>query len=507
MASLLERYANKIKGVLSCFDRVIIQGTLPGLCHAAGMTAYLNARKVRIFDYPRWAEQWRDQLRSHVETVAAAAGLKIEFIKKVKAFRKEDRIQEILATRGTQPGLVHIFSAMEPCPSYKPWHDKETHQTFLKPDSGKCLHYYFYFIDPALGLCYLRLPTWCPFRLQFYFNGHNWLAARLRAAGIAYEQVDNAFVDIADFARAQALADDLRVARLHRALDRFAQRYCPILTPLDVRYHWSLMQVEYATDLVFTDAAALAELYEPLTRTAIHAVKAQHIATFLGHKLTAAYGGELGTDFTTRLMGTRIKHHMGAAALKMYDKFGRVLRIETTANDVTFFKHHRAVEQKDGQRVVKLAPVRKTIYSLCPDLRDLLLAANLRYLAFLSDLGDPRAGVQALRKVCAPVVKNGHNYRGLNFFAAPDQTLCEHLVRGEFLISGVRNKDLRTLTGRTTAQISHVLKRLRVHGLLKKIAHTYKYYFTALGRRTILAGLKLKTLVLIPALAPQRAAA
>ena len=507
MTSLLERYANKIKGVLSCFDRVIIYGTLPGLCYAAGMTAYLKARGVRIFDYPKWAEQWRDLLRTHVESLAAAEGLTIEFIKKVKAFRKEDRIQQILATRGTQPGLVHIFSAMEPCPSYKPWHDKQTHQTFLKPDSGKCLHYYFYFIDPALGLCYLRLPTWCPFRLQVYFNGHNWLAAQLRARGIAYEQVDNAFVDIADFARAQALADDLRVARVHAAVDRFAQRYCPILKRLDVRYHWSLMQVEYATDLVFTDAAALADLYEPLTRTAIHAVKAQHVATFLGHKLTAAYGGELGTDFTTRLLGTRIKHHMGAAALKMYDKFGRVLRIETTANDVTFFKHHRTVEQKDGQRVVKLAPVRKTIYSLCPDLRDLLLAANLRYLAFLSELSDPSAGVKALRKVSEPVAENGHTYRGLNFFAAHDQSLFEQLVRGEFLISGLRNKDLRSLTGRTTAQISHALKRLRVHGLLKKIAHTYKYYFTDLGRRVILTGLKLKTLVLIPALTELRAAA
>jgi hypothetical protein len=61
---------------------------------------------------------------------------------------------------------------MEPCASYKPWHDKKTHKTFLKPDSGKCLHYYFYFIVADLGLCYLRVPTWAPFRLQFYCNGH-----------------------------------------------------------------------------------------------------------------------------------------------------------------------------------------------------------------------------------------------------------------------------------------------------------------------------------------------
>jgi hypothetical protein len=52
---------------------------------------------------------------------------------------------------------------MEACDTYKPWHDKQTHRTFLRPDTGKCLHYYFYFIDAELGLIYLRVPTWCPF--------------------------------------------------------------------------------------------------------------------------------------------------------------------------------------------------------------------------------------------------------------------------------------------------------------------------------------------------------
>ena len=74
-----------------------------------------------------------------------AAGLQIEFIRKLKAFRKEARIKEIVAERGDHPGLVHIFSAMESCPSYRGWHEKTTHRTFLKPTSGKCLHYYFIF--------------------------------------------------------------------------------------------------------------------------------------------------------------------------------------------------------------------------------------------------------------------------------------------------------------------------------------------------------------------------
>src|SRR6185312_11633208 len=101
---------------------------------------------------------------------------------------------------------------------------------------------------------------------------------------------------------------------------------------------------------------------------------------------------ELGNDFHTRIEGTRIKHHMGQAAIKMYDKQALVLRIETTVNDVTFFKHHRKVEHKDGTSEVTLAPMKKTIHSLAA-LQELLLAANRRYLDFLSDLLDPSAGL------------------------------------------------------------------------------------------------------------------
>jgi len=113
MTSLLDRYADKIQGVLSCYDRVVLQGTLPGLCYAGGMTAYLASKQVRIFDYAKFAEPLREQLRENAERLAAEAGVEIEFIKRPKGFRKEERICEVLAQRGNDPGLVHILSAME----------------------------------------------------------------------------------------------------------------------------------------------------------------------------------------------------------------------------------------------------------------------------------------------------------------------------------------------------------------------------------------------------------
>jgi hypothetical protein len=103
------------------------------------------------------------------------------------------------------------------------------------------------------------------------------------------------------------------------------------------------MQVEYATDLAFRSAATLGPLYEQLIRETVLSVKAEQVATFLGRHITPQLAQEIGSQFSTRIEGTCVKHRFGKASIKMYDKFGIVLRIETTTNDVSFFKHHRKV--------------------------------------------------------------------------------------------------------------------------------------------------------------------
>ena len=148
---MTECHAEAIAGGLSCYHRLLIQGTLPGPCYAEGMTAYQKARHIRIFDYPRFAQPLGDAWRENAERLAAEHGLEIIFIRK-KNFRKEDRVKQILAKRGHHPGWVCIFSALEPCATYPPGHDKKTGKTYWRPDDGQCLHYDFYFIDEELGL-------------------------------------------------------------------------------------------------------------------------------------------------------------------------------------------------------------------------------------------------------------------------------------------------------------------------------------------------------------------
>ncbi len=499
-SALLDRYDDRIAGVVSCYDRVVITGTLPTVCYAAGMTRFLYARDVRIFDYPQFAATLRDRVRERAAWLAAQAGISIEHIAK-SHIRKESVVAKALETRSDHPGLVHVISAMEACDAYQPWHDKQTHKTYVRPDTGKCLHYYFYFLDDELGLIYLRAPTWAPFRLQFYCNGHSWLARRLAAEGIGFTAADNAFVRIDDWARAQELADGFSPDRLHRVLDHYAALCCPVLDVFAQVYHWSLMQVEYAADVVFRSAATLGPLYEQLTRESVLSVKAEQIASFLGHKITPQLAQELGTQFSTRIEGTCIKHRFGSSSIKMYDKFGCVLRIETTTNDVSFFKHHRKMEHRQGPPTRALAPVKKTIYSLI-DLREMLLGCNRRYLAHLSALDDFSAGVRALDKLTKPRSIDGKTVKGINFFDPIDDALLHALQNPRVNIAGIRRADLRPLVNRLSpTRLSRQLRRLHDIGVIKRVAGTYRYYLTRIGRAATAALCRVTQSVIIPALA------
>jgi hypothetical protein len=502
IALITETYAAEIQGVLNCYDRVIISGNLQPVCYAKGMTKYLYSQGIRIFDYGKqFAEPLRDAIRANAETIAKAHGLEIEFISKQGAFRKEDRIQQVLAERGDHPGLVHIFSAMERCQAYRPWHDKATGKTFVKGVQKKCLHYYFYFIDLLLGLCYLRVPTWCPFRLQFYFNGHNALAAALAGESIAFEMADNAFVTIADFERANQLAAEFDIERLHAKLDAYAAQYCPVVETLNLSYHWSIMQAEYATDVVFRSQPTLQAMFPHLLETLIQAVKPADIATFLGRKLHGNYQDEMGNRFNKRWLGRCIKHRMGPVTIKLYDKFNIVLRIETTVNQVSFFQQYRQVQHRDGTTSMQYAPMKKTIYSLSP-LAETLKAVNQRYLKFISAIETPEAGVDKLHRLTETKVDDHHRYKGFNLLAEEDSSLFRLLLSGEFVISGFSNQALRTrLTDKNSGQITRLLKRLRVHGLIKRAGKRYRYYLTNFGCQVATLALKLREMVIIPCLA------
>ena len=495
---ILETYSQNIQGQLGCFDRIIINGSFGDIAHPGAMGYQLHLNDVKLVDYGKFVHQLRLEMRETVENLAAAEGLKIMHVNFGE--RKESLVSKVLEQRGHHEGIVHIISAMERCRCFKVGKNKQSGYLELQWDNGKCLHYYIYFMDADFGLCYMRIPTWAPFRLQVYLNGHEYLERQMLKCGISFRKLDNCFVDINDFAKAQQLANSLDPMLLHEKLDAYAKRFCSCRKRWEA-LHWSLNQIEYATDIVFKSDRILPDLYDQLVKTAVCEVEAADVYCFMGKRLTAASAAEVSSRLHTRVEGTRIKHTLDKTSIKMYDKQQRVLRIETTCNDVSFFKHRREVLKKDGSIELKNAAVKKTIYSLGV-LHELMSSCNRRYYEYVSQMQDHTKGRHELAKLSQSVLdQKDKSHRGINFFNAMDLSFINILVRGEFNINGFTNRNIREHLHWSSQKISRFIKRFREHKLIKSVAGTYKYYLTKKAKKLLFAGLQLRNRIIIPALA------
>jgi hypothetical protein len=497
-----KKYEDLITGTISCYDRLLISGTLPRWGYADAMTAYMVQERIPFISYTYFAESINQQIRQRMEFISAADGMSIQNIKKPRTFNKEKEVQKILLKRGMAEGIVKIFSVMEGCDGYEYRWDAVTKRGKMISRSSKCIHYYIYFIDKYLGLGFMRIPTWLPCRVEVYCNGHNLLATKLKKAGIGFTMHDNAFTGIDDYEKAQELSNDIRAKDFHTWLDVFAQRYIPFLEESQQSYKWTINQAEYATDIIFKQPEDLKMIYEELILRSIHTVKPENIATFFSRALAAHFSGEVTTRYNKQIHGTRVKHNLGANSVKMYDKAPGVLRIETTINKVSEFKIFREVVTRKGERKKQFAAMPKSIYSLY-DLSKECFSVNSRYLDFLASFDDNSIGKRDISKVTMPVYNDNRSYRGFNFFDPFDEEVLIALSSGEFNIHGLRNKHLRQKLSKpiSAATVSRILKRLFKHGLIKKVANTFKYYVTKFGRKVIACALSTKQFHIIPAMA------
>jgi hypothetical protein len=355
-------------------------------------------------------------------------------------------------------------------------------------------------VQSLLGLCFVKVPTIAPFVVTIYFNGHGLLETKLKKENIAYQKVDNAFTYIANYERAQELSDKIRVEDIHQAFDIFMDRFCPIPKEWTLPWNYTISQVEYALDIIFKKQDELKPIYDNIVKTAMYTVTPENIATFLGKRLTVKFEGEMGSRYNERVFGTRIKHQMGELSVKAYDKFGKVLRIEVTAYNVSKLNAFRDVFKRNGEIETKSAPVKKNIYSLfvlIPVFKNIIG----RYLEFISSFDDPSDGIKKLDNITSNKQVDNKTVKGFNFFDKMDEKILLAIADGKFTINGLRAKNLRSQFPELQAwQISNLLKRLKLHGLIKKVAKSYKYYTTALGKDVITAGLYLKNQVIAPCL-------
>lgn len=504
MRTFLQRHGERILGVLSGFDRMRFRGTLLRLSGVGGMMHFLGRVGVLLKDFGAYAEGLTQRLRRRVEEAAEAAGRPVQYLE--RATDKEELVQEIRAEQGAaDQGLIAVFGTLESCISYDIYRNRWTQQIDLRRRPRKCLHYYFYFLDRMFGLTQVRLQTWLPFDVRVVLNGREWLARQMDAAKIGYLRRDNCFAWIDDFEGAQRLADRQPRIDWPKHLDRLLARVHPChpqwCRTYPQSYYWTIEQSEWATDVAFRSAESLSQWYPTLIHHGIETFRSPDVMRFLGHKMPAhggvhgRFSGEVVSDLKQRPEGVRLKHRAGRNTLKMYDKQGTVLRVETTLNDVRGLKVFRSKDD-DPKGPRQWLPLRKGVADMSRRAQ-LSQAANARYLERLASVDAETTLKDLAERLCRPVQDGARRYRALNPLSLEDANLLEIVARGEFQITGFRNRDLRAAwygetedpaqRRRQASATTRRLALLRAHGLIRKLPGTHRYLVTKPGAIAIAA--------------------
>jgi len=501
--AFIQRHQQDVIGVLSGFDRMRFRGTLRSICHAQGVDRFLGAVGVPYKDFREFVAGLSQRLIERAEQVAQQTGR--PFVYQASSSQdKQAEVERIAARDGVTEGLVCILRCVEPCMSFSIRRDRQGGLGF-RSEQRKCLHLYYYYLDREFGLMHVRVATWLPFGIHVCINGREYLARRLKQAGISFEQRDNCFVWIEDLARAQQMLADLEKRKWERWLKSLSVRVNPLMSKasgLDLHpYYWSVSESEYATDVLFREAKTLAQIYPTLVDHAMKRFDSKDVLRFLGRRPHGLFTGEVSTSYLVRTEGLRVKHWLQENSIKMYDKQGSVLRIETTINNARRFKV-RKMTVRQGIRGMRWIPMRHAVADL--DRRvEISRAANERYLEALAVVEIASPAHKLLDAVSRPVTKDERPYRALRPMSRSEAAVFAAVLGGQFFLKGFTNRDLRNRLGlcgsvdpperrRQSGRMTRQLRLLRAHGLIRKVSGTRYYRVTPKGQQIMTAALKLR---------------
>lgn len=501
MNEFLQRHGSSIVGVLSGFDRLVFRGTLRSISYVVALEKFLSAHHILYKDFAAFVQNCTAQIERHAQAVARRAGRPYQYIAK-PSLSKEDLARQLALKLDVKKGLVCVLYAVEPCQTFDIYRDRASKRLRLVSRQRKCRFFYFYFIDREFGLMHVRLQSWLPFSIQVCINGRSYLARQLARKEISFVQQDNTFTAVDDLKRAQLLFDRLTSRNWAKTLNRWADRANPLPPVLGLvgrfGYYWSIRQSEVATDVMFRDRQHLQAVYPALCRHAMEHFHSRDVMRFLGGSTSGRYAREVVTGRRERIEGVRIKHAVNNNSIKMYDKQGSILRIETTINYPRPFRVLRG-ERRAGAAALTWRPMRKGVSDTSRRVA-VSLAANERYLQALAVVGEETPSHRILDSVSSPVYKQGRRYRALHPASPQEAKLFQAILVGEHLLADFSNRQLQLHLFaapakdekercRRSALVSRHLRLLRAHGLIHKLAKHRRYRVTPRGETVMTTAL------------------
>ena len=493
--NIIEQKKEKINGILSTFDRMIVNGYLLPLQNPRLFLYYLIQNNIKLKDFDKFAESQTSMLCNHIDKYVEDNNVKTQYLRDISTNKDELARKEWQSTPNKY-GLIASFSVVELCRTMTVSPNRSTKQLEVSSRYTKCKHYYLYFNDQEFGWMFLKIQTWFPYNVQIYINGHEYLRKRLEKNNIKYEMFNNSFSYLEDFDKAQQLADGILNEKISDSFDGLVNQINPILPnikeKLNHSYYWCIDQCEFATDINFKNSEDLNIFYKKLVETSFYTFSCNNIYSFFGRKVEYFhnFNGEITSDLRNRYQGYRIKFKLNNNQIKMYDK-GNNLRIEVTINNPKDFKVLKDKEIIVNQKEIKTekiwTPMGKSISNLYRYV-EISKSITNRYIEALPEIDTDVLPLKEIENISSKKEIDGRTYSAFNILSPDTLKIFEVLSSGNYIINGITNKNIRKEiyndeSPKTINKVTRLLAKLKAHGIIKKVAKKNKYYLTTKGRK------------------------
>jgi hypothetical protein len=495
---LSEVFGERVQFRYACLDRIVLHGYLTGLQRPGQLVHFFHDVVGVACIEPTVLLGRTTAYRDWVDRYTQGQGIPV--LAAPKGVRKEELVRPYYGKLGPREGIACVLTSLENSRTFISYAPRRTplsgDANYRRIETGRkrFLHLYWYVRDPVMGPMSLRVATYLPFTVTCYLNGHHFVSQHLREAGVAFYQQDNAILRVGDPVALQAAADALTPSVLQERCDYWAAKLAPSFSPaeratVDLRYRYSLAQIELATDVIFAEPSPLRALFRRAVELGLLTGGADRTAHLFGRQITSRYRGKLQTVLDRRNEGHPVlRSYYRTSFVKQYEKAETLLRTETCIND----PYHLNV----GRRLENL-----------PKLAERMAETNQRFLDAQAELLACTVDQGELARLAQPVHLGKRRVPGLRLQDDRVIRLLDAILHPGGFVADWTSRDVLTRllsrhrlaeTDYRLGQLRYDLGKLRAHGFVERIGRTRRYRLTARGLKLGVLLVKLRTRLLGP---------
>jgi hypothetical protein len=500
------RYGNLLTGSYDCVDRIVLNAYFSLGHNPGGFRVWwrrLHEGSEELLDNTHLM-RFAGRFARRVKAWGESAGVPVIYCKAGQ--RKHLIAEEYLATHEVSTGVFLVLAAKAPASVWEVTRTASGAIANLAKKQAYVNHYSFHIMDPAWGHVTIKMSGHPPFPAQVILNGHEYVAATARAAGIGFTKEGNCFTGIADPRSLARVADTLSqtaaIGRLGQVCDRWIYTAC-LCFGLDLagqtrsgfRYGYSIYQAEYSRNLLFASGAVMEDLFDRILDRTRSRLDIPTLRVLFGLKNRPHSNRAAGPPAQEIVIEkpqyglTWFRIRFGLLQLKAYTKGEHVLRLEATVHNTKELRCRRGLDNFP-EIITRLAGMAER-FATTLDCADITFIADgtLDELPLPTELGRARVSGVDLNK---PRIRAALS-AALALTAAPRGfTVAEFTAR------------VQAMNGQatyTTRQAAYDLRKLRGKNLIIKPGRSRRYQTPAPAARTIAALLALRDQVIAPILA------